>query len=65
MDMRQLLHLKEGYKLQVFKNEMLRKICGPEINGMRRECRMLHNEELHHLYPFSNIVRVVTTRKLH
>jgi hypothetical protein len=42
----------------VFKNRVLRRIFGPkreEVGGWRR----LHSEELHNLYNFPNIVRVL------
>ena len=57
------LTLREGCRLRVFENRILRRIFGPERdeNG---EWRRLHNEELHSLYRSPNIVRVIKSRRL-
>jgi hypothetical protein len=44
------LTLREEYRLKVYENMVLR--------------RILHNEELHNMYTFSNIVRVIKSRKM-
>ena len=57
------LALREGCRLRVFENRILRQIFGPkrDENG---EWRRLHNEELHSLYRSPNIVRVIKSRGL-
>jgi len=35
----------------MFENRVLRKIFGPERDGVTEEWRELHNEELNDLYP--------------
>jgi hypothetical protein len=49
------LTLREEYRLRAFGNRVLRRIFiweGDEVIG---DWRKLHNEELHNLYPSSNI----------
>ena len=57
------LTLREERRLRVFENGILRRISGPkrDVNG---NCRRLHIEELHSLYRSSNIVRMITSRRL-
>ena len=43
---------------------MLRRIFGPERDGVTGEWRKLHNEELNDLYCTSNIVRVIKSRRM-
>jgi len=43
---------------------VLRRIFGPKMYEITRECRKLHNEELNVLYFSLNIVRVIKSRKL-
>jgi hypothetical protein len=54
---------KEGYRLRVFENRVLRKIFGPkrEEDGSWRK---LHNDELHSLYSSLNFVRVIKSRRM-
>jgi hypothetical protein len=40
-----LLTLKEGCRLRVFENRVLRKIFGPKRDDIMGEWRKLHNEE--------------------
>jgi hypothetical protein len=42
--------LREGYKVRVFKNRVLRRIFGPKRDEVTGEWRKLHNEQLHNLY---------------
>ena len=44
------LTLREGRKLRVFENMVLRGICGPRRDEVTGEWRRLHNEELNDLY---------------
>jgi hypothetical protein len=43
------LTLREGYRLGVFKNRMLRRIFGQRTDEATGEWRKLHNEKLHDL----------------
>ena len=54
------LTLREGCRLRVFENRILRRIFGPKSGEWRR----LHNEELYNLYRSPNLVRVIKSRKL-
>jgi hypothetical protein len=60
------LTLREEHRPRVFENGVLRRIFGPKRDEVARECRKLHNEELHTLYFYSNIVRfqVLTTASM-
>jgi hypothetical protein len=50
--------LREGRRLRVFENRVLR-IFGPKRDEVTGEWRKLHNEELNHVYCSPNIVRVI------
>jgi hypothetical protein len=43
------LILKEGYRLLVFGNWVLRKIFGPTLDEVTGKWKKLHNEKLHSL----------------
>ena len=58
------LTLREEHRLRVFENKVLRRIFGPERNGVTGEWRKLHNEELNSLYSSANIVRVIKSRRM-
>jgi hypothetical protein len=55
--------LGEEHRLRVFENRVLRKIFGPkrEEDGSWRQ---MHNDELHSLYSWPNIVRVIKSRRM-
>jgi hypothetical protein len=55
--------LREGHRLRVFENRVLRRIFGPkrEVGGSWRK---LHNDEIHSLYFSPNIVRVIKARRM-
>ena len=57
------LTLREGRKLRVFENRMLR-IFGPRRDEVTGEWRSLHNEKLNDLYSSPNIVRVIKSRRM-
>ena len=57
------LTLREGSRLRVFENRILRRIFGPKRDE-NVEWRRLHNEELHSLYRSHNIVMVIKSRRL-
>jgi hypothetical protein len=48
----------------VFENRVLRRIFGPERDGVTGEWRRLHNLELCDLYCSPNIVRVIKSRRI-
>jgi hypothetical protein len=56
--------IKEGHRLEVFENRVLRRIFGPKRDDMTREWRKLHNEELHDLYSSPSIIRIVKAKRM-
>jgi hypothetical protein len=44
------LMLREGNRLRVYENRVLRRIFGPRRDEVMGEWRKLHSEELHNLY---------------
>jgi hypothetical protein len=54
----------EEHRLRVFENRVLRRIFGPKRDGVTREWRRLHNEELNDLYTSPNIIRVIKSRRM-
>jgi hypothetical protein len=48
----------------MFKNRVLRKIFGPKGEEVAGGWRRLHNEELRNLHSSSNIIRMITSRKM-
>ena len=58
------LTLREGRRLRVFENRMLRRIFGPKRDVVTGVWRKLHNEELSDMYSLPNIVRVVKLRRM-
>jgi hypothetical protein len=53
------LTLKVEHRLGVFDNRLLRRIFGPKGDEVTYEWRKVHNEELHILYSFPNIIRQI------
>jgi hypothetical protein len=51
------------YKLRVFENRVLRRICEPKKDGVTRGWRKLHNEH-HILYSSPSIIRIIMLRKM-
>jgi hypothetical protein len=47
----------------VFENRVLRRIFGPEWDGVTGGWRKLHNEELHNLYSSPSIIRIMKSRR--
>jgi hypothetical protein len=58
------LTLREEHTLRVFENRILRRIFGPKRDEVTGEWRKLHNEELHNLYPYPDIIRQVKSRRM-
>jgi hypothetical protein len=58
------LTLREGHRLRVFENRVLRRTLGPKRGGMTGGWRKLHNEELHNLYSSPSIIRMIKSRKI-
>ena len=48
----------------MFENRVLRRIFGPNRDGVTGEWRKLHNEELNYLYSSPNIVRLIKSRRM-
>jgi hypothetical protein len=58
------LTLREGHRLRVFQNRVLRRIFGPKRDEVTGECRKLHNEELRNLYSSPDIIRQVKVNEV-
>jgi hypothetical protein len=58
------LTLREEQRLRVFKNRVLRRICGPKRDEATEEWTRLHNEELNDLYSSPNIIQVIKSRRM-
>jgi len=58
------LILREGRRLRVFENRVLRKIFGPKRDEVTREWRKLHKEELNDRYSSPSIVKVIKSRRM-
>jgi hypothetical protein len=50
--------------VRVVENRELRRIFGPKRDEMTRECRKLHNEELHDLYSSPSIIRIIKSKRM-
>jgi hypothetical protein len=58
------LTLKEGHRVRVFENRVLRRIFGPRRDEVTGEWRKLHNADLHILYYSPNIIRQIKSRRM-
>jgi hypothetical protein len=58
------LTLKEGHRLEVFENRMLRRIFGLKRNEVTGEWRNLHNEKLCELYFLQSIIGIIKSRRM-
>jgi hypothetical protein len=58
------LTLREEHRLKVFEKRVLRRISGPKRDEMVRGWRELHIEELHKLYSWPNIIRMIKSRRM-
>jgi hypothetical protein len=48
----------------VFENRVLRRIFGAKRDEGTGSWRKLHNEELHNLYSFPSIIRIIKSRRI-
>jgi hypothetical protein len=58
------LTLREGHRLRVFENGVLRRICEPEREEVTGDWRQLHNEELNNFYSSPKIIRMIKSRRM-
>jgi hypothetical protein len=58
------LTLREGYRLRMFENRMLRKIYEPKRDEVIGGWRKQYNEELHNLYCSPSIIRIVELKRV-
>jgi hypothetical protein len=56
--------MRKERRLRVYENSVLGRIFGPKKDGLTREWRKLHNEELKNLYSSSTSVRVTQSRRM-
>jgi hypothetical protein len=58
------LTLREKQRLRVLENRVLRRIFGPKRNEVTGGWRKVHNEELHNLYSFPSIIKIIKSRRM-
>jgi hypothetical protein len=58
------LTLREGHRLRVFENRVLRRIFGPKRDEVTGGWTKLHNEELHNLYSSPSIIKMIKSRRM-
>jgi hypothetical protein len=58
------LTLREGHRLGVFENTVLRRTFGPKRYDITGEWRKLHNGELHNLNSSPDIIRQIKSRRI-
>jgi hypothetical protein len=58
------LTLREGHRLRVFENRVLRRIFGPKGDEVTGQWRQLDNMELRNLYSSSDITRQIKSRRM-
>jgi hypothetical protein len=56
------LTLREEHRLNVFEDRVLRRIFGPERDGITGGWRKLYSEEFRNLKSLPNIVRIMKSR---
>jgi hypothetical protein len=55
---------REGHRLRVFENRVLRRIFGPKADEVTGEWWKLHREELHNLYSSPDVIMQVKSRRM-
>jgi hypothetical protein len=58
------LTLREEHRLRVFENRVLRRIVGSRREEVTGDWRKLHNEEIHNLYSFVDIISQVKANEV-
>jgi hypothetical protein len=58
------LTLREEHRVRVFENKVLKRILGQKRNEVTGGWRKLHNEELHNLYSFPSVIRMIRSRRM-
>jgi hypothetical protein len=58
------LTLREGHRLRVFENRVLRRIFGTKRDEVTGGKRKLQNEELHSLFSSPSIIRMIKSRRM-
>jgi hypothetical protein len=58
------LTLREGHRLRMSENRVLRRLFGPKREKVAESWRRLHNEEFHNLYVSPNIIRLIKSRRM-
>jgi hypothetical protein len=56
--------IREGQRLRVFENRVLRGMFGPKRDEVTGEWRKLHNRELHNLYSSPDIIRQIKSKRM-
>jgi hypothetical protein len=56
--------VREEHRLRVLENSVLRRTFGPNRDEVTGQWRKLHNEELHNMYSFPNIIRNIKSRRI-
>jgi hypothetical protein len=56
--------LREGHRVRIFENRVLRRIFGSKMDDVTGSWRKLDNEELHILYFSSSRIRMMKSRKM-
>jgi hypothetical protein len=55
---------REGYRLRLFENKVLKRIFGPKRDEVTGGWRNMHNEELRDLYSSPSIIRIIKSRRI-
>jgi hypothetical protein len=58
------LILWEEHRLRVLVKRFVRSTFGHKWDDVTREWRTLHNEELHNLYSYPNVIRQIKSRRM-
>jgi hypothetical protein len=58
------LTLKEEHRLRVSENRVVRRIFGLKRDEVTGEWRKLHNEELHNVYSFPDVIRQIKSSRM-